>query len=184
MTAEQPTSTVIVERRQRFVFPAGWRAWKQDETTFYRKRFQSLPSNPESVDIVAIDPDGCCWLIEIKDYRVGTLDLPQISDWCKMLSGKVCGTLACLITAACRPEKTEIDIQNAQAAIAASRFRIVLQVELPRPNGRGRKRAHEFALRKHSEDISRRLKALCGPAEVRSSSLPSSSPIRWQVEDV
>lgn len=52
-----------------FDFPQGWQAVHFDETAFHR-RFQKMQDGIKALDIIAIAPNGVCWLMEIKDYRL------------------------------------------------------------------------------------------------------------------
>jgi hypothetical protein len=69
------------EGKLEFSFQDGWIATKVDGWAFYRNQFQKIGGQvscevcgerksfgTKAVDFLAIDPDLCCWFIEIKDY--------------------------------------------------------------------------------------------------------------------
>lgn len=61
--------TTIQEDALTLRFPAAWRVFKYDETSFYRNHAQGLAGS-KAVDVVAHEPvANTLWLIELKDYR-------------------------------------------------------------------------------------------------------------------
>ena len=116
----------ITERNLRFDFPAKWIAVKYDELSFYTRQFQHV-SGAGAVDILAIEPAGCCWLIEAKDYRQG--HQTSAVRLAAVVAQKVRDTLAGLATA--RVRATGGDQRVAQACMTCSDLRVVLHMENP-----------------------------------------------------
>ena len=143
----------ITEGQLTFTFPDGWQASKFDEWIFYRQQFNRLSgtravcsskkcgteltcqacgkpatTGTKAIDILAIEGTICCWCIEIKDYRkhrrTKTLDIAD------EIAIKVRDSLAALAAAAANANK-ESETEQAIAALACRRFRIVLHLEQP-----------------------------------------------------
>lgn len=109
----------------RLTMPAGWWAWKYDESDFHQNRFQSFAGGLKAMDVVAWEPNKTLWLIELKDYRRNKRRKP--SSVFDEVAGKVRDTLAGLavarVSAASLPERT-----SAQQALACTQIRVVLQL--------------------------------------------------------
>lgn len=109
----------------RLTMPAGWWAWKYDESDFHQNRFQSFAGGLKAMDVVAWEPNKTLWLIELKDYRRNKRRKP--SSVFDEVAGKVRDTLAGLavarVSAANPPERT-----SAQQALACTQIRVVLQL--------------------------------------------------------
>ena len=90
------TKRIPVERLN-FDFPDGWEAGKYDDWKFYRNNFCTMFDGIKAVDILAVAPDETAYLIEVKDYRVGSGNLPSaiVEELCR----KAVGTLAALLPA-------------------------------------------------------------------------------------
>ena len=63
--------TAIREGELAFSFPGDWKAGKYDEWAFYRNQLSKRVQGTKGADIVAVEPRGSAWLIEVKDYRRG-----------------------------------------------------------------------------------------------------------------
>ncbi len=116
----------ITEDNLTFDFPAAWTAVKCDELLFYTKQFQHV-LKAKAVDILAIEPGGCCWLIEVKDYRKG--HQTSAIKLAEIVAQKVRDTLAGLATA--RVRATGSDQRVAQTGMTCSDLRVVLHMENP-----------------------------------------------------
>ena len=120
--------TTITEGSLAFDFPADWMATKYDEWTFYINHFQTICGSAKAVDIVALAPNGCLWLIEIKDYRAGPRQ--KSIELVEEIALKVRDSLAGLTAARLRANK----IEEASAADQASRcndIKVALHMEQP-----------------------------------------------------
>ncbi len=120
--------TTITEGVLAFDFLATWRATKYDKWAFYINHFQTVCGSAKAVDIVALAPNGCLWLIEIKDYRAGPRQ--KAIELVEEIALKVRDTLAGLAAARLRANNTN----EADAARRASRcndIKVVLHLEQP-----------------------------------------------------
>ena len=132
----------ITEGQLTFDFPAGWRAEKFDDWSFYRTQFIKCSdartpcsrcnhqnvAGAKAIDILAIDGNSCCWSIEIKDYRRHMRE--KTIDLADEVALKVRDTLAALVAARVNAnEANEKAIAN--AALQCSRLRVVLHLEQP-----------------------------------------------------
>ncbi len=115
---------LIIEGNLTFDFPPSWTALKYDRSQFYLNEFQH---SAKAVDILAIEPTACCWLIEIKDYRKG--HKTSAVRLAGVVAQKVRDTLAGLATA--RVRATGNDQRVAQASMTCSDLRVVLHMENP-----------------------------------------------------
>ena len=59
----------VTEGKLRFTFPDGWNVSKYDDWLHYRIQFIKVCDGIKAIDVLALEPKGCCWLLEIKDYR-------------------------------------------------------------------------------------------------------------------
>jgi hypothetical protein len=117
----------------RFRFPDGWGVRKLDETSFFKKRFQSFAKPPigegsKSVDFVAYDPEDVdLWLIEVKDFRIQPRG--KKSELTLEIALKVRDSLACIHAmaslAGCDDE------HFAKRALRKHHIRVVLHIEQP-----------------------------------------------------
>ncbi len=140
-----------------FNFPPRFVVQKLDDTTFYKKHFQSLVQGPseeniqtclknshcnvaqfalsgtKSVDFLAVDSqESELWLIEVKDYRAhGRKKRIDLFD---EMAQKVLSSLACLM--AMRANAVIPDEKNfAVLALKQIRLKVVLHLEQPvKPN--------------------------------------------------
>lgn len=111
-----------------FSFPDGWDAQKYDEWAFYRNQFGKQRNGIKAIDALAIDPDKCAFLIEVKDYRHPGTEKP--SQLPAAIATKVLDTLSAMIPAklhATVPEEKEL----AAAIVKCSSVRVIAHVELP-----------------------------------------------------
>jgi len=118
----------IVEGNLTFCFPAGWKVCKFDESSFYRNQFQRVCGGAKAVDVVALSPEHCAWLIEIKDYRVHTRTRSE--DLSTEVACKVRDTLAALFCANVSANDPH-EKHFACRALASKSIRIVLHLEQP-----------------------------------------------------
>lgn len=111
-----------------FAFPEKWRASKYDEWSFYRNRFAKQSSGIKAIDVVAIDPEKCAYLIEVKDYRHPGTGKP--SGLPVAIAGKVMDTLAAMLPAKLLAD--EADEQEVAAAILKCKsLQVVAHIEQP-----------------------------------------------------
>lgn len=118
----------IIEGDLTFCFPDDWQVTKFDRWSFYRNQFQQVCGGAKAIDILALAPDYCLWLIEVKDYRqqrrAKTIELTD------EIAYKVRDSLAALVAA--RVNANDVDEkQQAQQALKAHKIRIVLHLEQP-----------------------------------------------------
>lgn len=129
---------VFDEGLLRFEFPDNWEVRKLDETSFFRKRFQSFAKEPggkgsKSVDFVAYDPGHVdLWLIEVKDYRFEprrkSTELPL------EIAQKVRDSLACIHAMASLAGGDNNEF--AKRALRKHHLRVVLHLEQPAKTSR------------------------------------------------
>jgi hypothetical protein len=111
-----------------FSFPENWDAQKYDEWVFYRNHFAKQRNGIKAIDALAIDPNKCAFLIEVKDYRHPDTEKP--SQLPAAIATKVLDTLAAMIPA--KLHATEQKEKELAAAIAkCSSVRVVAHIELP-----------------------------------------------------
>ncbi len=118
----------IKEGALTFAFPEKWKAFKYDDWVYYRKQFIKVSVGVKAIDILALDSDKTCWLIEIKDYRKP--GQPKVSDLADMVAGKIRDTLAGLVGAQFRAND-ESERNAARQALRASDLKVILHVEQP-----------------------------------------------------
>jgi hypothetical protein len=111
-----------------FSFPAGWQVSRYDEWVYYRKQFSRMKNGIKAVDLVAVDPQGVGWLIEVKDYRQHPRTKP--SELADEVWHKVFDTLAALPPAKnCANDAHEQ--RMAAALLNAKKYRVAVQLEQP-----------------------------------------------------
>jgi hypothetical protein len=119
----------VVEGSITFDLPVGFVVQKLDDTTFYRKHFQSFAQGSKAVDFLVFDPKTPeLWLLEVKDYRAqGRIKTIDLFD---EIAQKVLSSLACLL--ALRANANVLDERNfAQLALKQTRIKVVLHLEQP-----------------------------------------------------
>lgn len=120
----------LVEGSVTFDFPDGFVVQKLDDTTFYKKHFQSLVQGLKAVDFIAFDPKKSeLWLIEVKDYRAHrrTKKIDLVDE----VTQKVLSSLACLL--AMRANAAVAEEQNF-AALATKQVRLKVALHLEQPD--------------------------------------------------
>lgn len=110
-----------------FRFPNRWKAEKYDEWDYYKQKFQHVCGGAKGVDIVALEPRECCWLIEAKDFRVGRRD--TIVELADKVAKKCRDTLAGLATI--RAQATGAERIYADESLSTTRLRVVFHLEQP-----------------------------------------------------
>jgi hypothetical protein len=119
----------VVEGSITFDFPSGFMVQKLDDTTFYKKHFQSFVNGSKAVDFLLFDPQTSgLWLLEVKDYRAhGRTKIINLFD---EIAQKVLSSLACLL--AMRANANVSDEQVfATHAVKQTRLKVVLHLEQP-----------------------------------------------------
>lgn len=118
----------ITEGQLTFQFPNDWQASKFDEWSFYRNQFQRVCGGTKAIDVLAIQPRVCIWMIEVKDYRTHrrtkAIDLPN------EVAIKVRDSLAALVAAKANANDAG-EKAMAIAALKCRRVQIVLHLEQP-----------------------------------------------------
>lgn len=114
--------------RLNFDFPDTWLVCKYDNWSFYRNQFAKMWNGIKALDLLAVDPTGTVWLIEVKDYRVSPRTKP--SDLGEEVAHKVFDTLAAILPA--KLHANDADERNIALAVAAcGGLRVVLHLEQP-----------------------------------------------------
>lgn len=121
-----------------FTFEAGWRIAKYDDWAFYRRQFARMWSGIKALDLLAADPTGAAWLVEVKDYRRHVRTKP--SDLAVEVAKKVFDTLAAMLPAAVNANDAN-EKALAQDILRATRLRVVLHLEQPAKQSALRPRA-------------------------------------------
>ncbi|MGK4007141.1 hypothetical protein WMF31_31250 [Sorangium sp. So ce1036] len=121
-----------------FEFPSTWMVSKYDEWTFYRKQFSRVRDGLKALDLLAVDPEGTAWLIEVKDYRGHVRTKPSALD--DEVAGKVLDTLAALLPAKVNANDAQ-EAEMAAAVLGAKKLRVVLHLEQPEKHSTLRPRA-------------------------------------------
>ncbi|APW60528.1 hypothetical protein [Paludisphaera borealis] len=118
----------LTEGKLRFTFAEDWTVSQYDDWGHYRNQFIKVCGSIKAVDVVAIEPNGCCWLLEIKDYRehVRTKTIHLADE----MAEKVRDTLAGLVAAQFRADDESEKIA-AKQALRATSLRVVLHLEQP-----------------------------------------------------
>jgi hypothetical protein len=110
-------------------FPDDFIVQKLDDTTFYKKHFQSLVQGLKAVDFLAFDPKKSeLWLIEVKDYRAHrrTKKIDLVDE----VTQKVLSSLSCLIAMRANANVPE-EKTFAEQAIKKARLKVVIHLEQP-----------------------------------------------------
>lgn len=111
-------------------FADGWTVIKYDESTWYRKHFNSC-ADSAAVDFVAVGASGCdviCWLIEVKDFTTEP-PLPSkdlIAIITKKVRDSVAGVLGGAVNANTPSEKDFFGM-----VVGATRLRVAFHCERP-----------------------------------------------------
>ncbi len=97
-----------------------------------------MRNNIKALDMLAIDPSGTAWMIEVKDYTrmpIGRDDRPDAKDLGQIVSDKVFDTLAAILPASVNAADAD-EKSFAIAMTSASRLRVVLHLEQPASRSR------------------------------------------------
>jgi hypothetical protein len=114
-------------------FDEGWRVSKYDEWGHYRNQFIKVCEGVKAVDVLALEPKVCCWLVEVKDYRRHARTKP--SELAEEVAEKVRDTVAGLVGAQfCAADETKR--KSARQALRSRNLRVVLHVEQPAKHSR------------------------------------------------
>lgn len=111
-----------------FTFPTGWQASKYDDWSFYRNQFSRQHSGIQAVDVLAKDPKGTAYLIEVKDYRHPDTEKP--SQLAQAIANKVLMTLAAMLPAKLNSNDPE-ECKMAGAVLSCNELRVIAHIELP-----------------------------------------------------
>ncbi len=117
----------IIEGDLQFEFPDTWIAEKYDEWDFHKRKFSHVCNGSKAIDILAIDPGACCWLIEAKDHRMG--HSTTAVDLAMLVAQKFRDSLAGLATA--RVRAAGVEQQASDAGLDCPELRVVLHLEQP-----------------------------------------------------
>jgi hypothetical protein len=123
----------VTEGKLTFTFPDGWNVSKYDDWLHYRNQFIKVCDGMKAIDVLALEPKGCCWLLEIKDYRehIRTKAIGLAEE----LAEKARDTLAGLVAAQfCANDDSEKNL--ARQALRSTRLRLVLHLEQPKSHSK------------------------------------------------
>ena len=135
----------FAEGQLKFDFPDDWQICRLENTSFYKRHFQSFcnfsgsDGGCKEMDFLAYDPAALVlWLVEVKDYRVQQRTKPiELVD---EIASKVRDTLALLRVAPLRDAAIGNGQLQARAFALASNpalnIRVVLHCEIPAHNSR------------------------------------------------
>jgi len=112
-----------------FTYPAGWLASKYDDWSFYRNQFSRQHNFIQAVDMLAREPNGTAYLIEVKDYRHP--DTEQPSQLPQAIANKVLMTLAAMLPAKLNGNDPA-ERTMANAVLSCQKLRVIAHIELPR----------------------------------------------------
>jgi hypothetical protein len=122
-------TTALQVERLTFTFPADWHASKYDDWSFYRNQFARQYDGIQAVDVLATDPNGTAYLIEVKDYRYPGVERP--SQLPRAIANKVLMTLAAMLPAKLNGnDPAERDM--AKSVLTCQKLRVIAHIELPR----------------------------------------------------
>jgi hypothetical protein len=169
--------TTITEGRLAFEFPAGWTVCKYDEWTFFVEHFQKVCDGAKGMDIVAVAPNGCLWLIEIKDYRAGPRDKPM--ELAVEIAHKVRDTLAGIAAARVRAN-VEAERSAAERSCRCGDIKVVLHLEQPATPTRTHPIEDASKLRQKLKQLLRGI----DPHPKVVSMAEGSEKFRWTVQEV
>jgi len=121
-------TTALQVEKLTLTFPADWLASKYDDWSFYRNQFSRQDNGIQAVDVLAREPNGTAYLIEVKDYRHPNTERP--SQLPQAIANKVLMTLAAMLPAKLNGnDPGERTIAN--AVLTCKRLRVIAHVELP-----------------------------------------------------
>lgn len=111
-----------------FTFPAGWQASKYDDWSFYRNQFARQYNGIQAVDVLAKEPNGTAYLIEVKDYRHPDTEKP--SQLPQAIANKVLMTLAAMLPAKLNGNDPA-ERAMADTVLTCHKLRVIAHIELP-----------------------------------------------------
>jgi hypothetical protein len=120
---------VLKVEKLSFTFPSNWLVSKYDDWKFYRKQFMHQFNGIQAVDVLAKDPNGRAYLIEVKDYRHPDSEKP--SQLPQTIANKVLMTLAAMLPAKLKANDPN-EAEMATAVLTCKSLTVVVHVELPR----------------------------------------------------
>jgi len=154
-----------------FEFRNGWKAEKYDDWTFYRKKFQSVAGGARAVDVVALQPRECCWLIEATD--LSGAHKTSVAGLADEMAVKVRDTLAGLAAARFRADGDEKRYAN--DSLDTTRLRVVLYVKQPEPA------SAMFSTRLELADVKQKLMQKIKAIDPKLQVVESDENIDWTV---
>ncbi len=164
----------LTEGTLSFSFPNDWQATKYDAWSHYRNQAIKLCGGSKAIDILGLEANTACWLLEVKDYREHRRTKAiDIADETAM---KVRDTLAALVGAQ-HHANDNAERTQARKAVRAGSIRVVLHLEQPKQHSKLFPRAIKPA------DVLQRLKQQVKSIDPhpRVVELDSMAGIPWQV---
>lgn len=156
--------------RLTFTFPDGWKVDKFDDWNFYRGHFSKQMNGIKAVDLLALDPDGVAYFIEVKDYRhPDTVKPTGLAD---AIANKVLMSLAALL-----PAKFHANDPGEQAlasdVLDCTGFKVIAHLEQPQ--------AHRPVVDR--ADIRQKLQQRLGAVDrrVKVTSMSNMGGVAWAV---
>jgi hypothetical protein len=122
-------TTVLQVEKLTFTIPAGWQASKYDDWLFYRRQFSRQHNGIQAVDVLAKEPNGTAYLIEVKDYRHPDTEKP--SQLPQAIANKVLMTLAAMLPARLNGSD-QAERAMADAVLTCNKVRVIAHIELPK----------------------------------------------------
>lgn len=162
---------IITEGRLVFEFPEGWRVSQYDKTVFHR-HFQKIRDGVKALDIIAVDPERVCWLMEIKDYRRHRRT--KAVDLADEVAMKVVCSLASLLPAKLNANDAE-ESAFAAAVLNGKKLRVALHLEQPRRVSRLFPRSIDPA------DVLQKLRRLLKPVDAHPIIISGDDGRGWRV---
>jgi hypothetical protein len=164
----------IVEGNLTFTFSNGWNVSKYDDWAHYRKQFINVGKTVKAIDVLAIEPTVCCWLLEVKDYRqYARTKAINLAD---EIAQKVCDTLAGLVSAQFWANDAT-EKSTARQALRVQILKVVLHLEQPAKHSKLFPRAINPAV--VQQQLKQLIKAIDPhPRVVEKAAMPG---IPWQV---
>ena len=165
---------VLVEAALAHAFADGWCASKYDGWPFYREHLESAFGGAKGVDIVAWEPTGTLWLIEVKDLRRHRRTKPLELE--AEVAFKVRDSLAGLLAAATWHAEHANQL-DARAHVRARKLRVVLHLEQPALHSKLFPRAYDPA------KVQQRLKQLVKAVDAHPTvvDVATSARLPWTV---
>lgn len=167
----------LTEGKLRFAFPDDWQTSNYDDWSHYRNQAISICGGAKAIDILAIESNSCCWLLEVKDYRehrrTKTIDIGD------EIAAKVRDTLAALVGAQHHANDAN-EKAMARKAVRCGAIRVVLHLEQPTKHSKLFPRAIKPI------DVIQRLKQLLKPIDPhpRVIEMKSMQGIPWKVSSL